>query len=84
MLIFVVKCDLTALHSVVCVSCGPLCHSLYSVCTDIAQPAVYPALILFPASVLPVSDGMADQENRLSYILINPSPDTRLELHDVV
>ncbi|XP_028268815.1 potassium channel subfamily T member 2 isoform X2 [Parambassis ranga] len=29
-------------------------------------------------------NGMADQENRLSYILINPSPDTRLELHDVV
>uniref|UniRef100_A0A8C7VG93 Potassium sodium-activated channel subfamily T member 2b n=1 Tax=Oncorhynchus mykiss TaxID=8022 RepID=A0A8C7VG93_ONCMY len=34
--------------------------------------------------VLPVSDGMTDQGNRLSYILINPSPDTRLELHDVV
>lgn len=29
-------------------------------------------------------DGMTDQGNRLSYILINPSPDTRLELHDVV
>uniref|UniRef100_A0A667XUI5 Potassium sodium-activated channel subfamily T member 2b n=1 Tax=Myripristis murdjan TaxID=586833 RepID=A0A667XUI5_9TELE len=29
------------------------------------------------------SDGMTDQGNRLSYILINPSPDTRLELHDV-
>ncbi|XP_056144407.1 potassium channel subfamily T member 2 [Lampris incognitus] len=29
-------------------------------------------------------NGMTDQENRLSYILINPSPDTRLELHDVV
>uniref|UniRef100_A0A8C9ZUT2 Potassium sodium-activated channel subfamily T member 2b n=1 Tax=Sander lucioperca TaxID=283035 RepID=A0A8C9ZUT2_SANLU len=28
--------------------------------------------------------GMTDQGNRLSYILINPSPDTRLELHDVV
>lgn len=27
---------------------------------------------------------MTDQGNRLSYILINPSPDTRLELHDVV
>uniref|UniRef100_A0A8C4DWP9 Potassium sodium-activated channel subfamily T member 2b n=1 Tax=Dicentrarchus labrax TaxID=13489 RepID=A0A8C4DWP9_DICLA len=35
-------------------------------------------------SILPVSDGMTDQGNRLSYILINPSPDTRLELHDVV
>uniref|UniRef100_A0A3Q3E270 Potassium sodium-activated channel subfamily T member 2b n=1 Tax=Hippocampus comes TaxID=109280 RepID=A0A3Q3E270_HIPCM len=30
------------------------------------------------------TDGMTDQGNRLSYILINPSPDTRLELHDVV
>uniref|UniRef100_A0A8C2E5B9 RCK N-terminal domain-containing protein n=1 Tax=Cyprinus carpio TaxID=7962 RepID=A0A8C2E5B9_CYPCA len=29
-------------------------------------------------------NGMTDQGNRLSYILINPSPDTRLELHDVV
>ncbi|XP_062386989.1 LOW QUALITY PROTEIN: potassium channel subfamily T member 2 [Sardina pilchardus] len=29
-------------------------------------------------------NGMTDQCNRLSYILINPSPDTRLELHDVV
>uniref|UniRef100_A0AAY5EPB1 RCK N-terminal domain-containing protein n=1 Tax=Electrophorus electricus TaxID=8005 RepID=A0AAY5EPB1_ELEEL len=28
--------------------------------------------------------GMTDQGNRLSYILINPSPDTRLELHDIV
>uniref|UniRef100_A0AAR2JN85 Potassium sodium-activated channel subfamily T member 2b n=1 Tax=Pygocentrus nattereri TaxID=42514 RepID=A0AAR2JN85_PYGNA len=27
-------------------------------------------------------NGMTDQGNRLSYILINPSPDTRLELHD--
>uniref|UniRef100_A0A3P8S9A7 Potassium sodium-activated channel subfamily T member 2b n=1 Tax=Amphiprion percula TaxID=161767 RepID=A0A3P8S9A7_AMPPE len=31
-----------------------------------------------------VVNGMTDQGNRLSYILINPSPDTRLELHDVV
>uniref|UniRef100_A0A8C5BTQ6 Potassium sodium-activated channel subfamily T member 2b n=1 Tax=Gadus morhua TaxID=8049 RepID=A0A8C5BTQ6_GADMO len=30
------------------------------------------------------TDGMTDQGNRLSYILINPSPDARLELHDVV
>lgn len=52
--------------------------------TDVAQPALYPVPILFPASSLPVSDGMTDQGNRLSYILINPSPDTRLELHDVV
>ncbi|XP_035381231.1 potassium channel subfamily T member 2 isoform X2 [Electrophorus electricus] len=29
-------------------------------------------------------NGMTDQGNRLSYILINPSPDTRLELHDIV
>uniref|UniRef100_A0A672IBX0 RCK N-terminal domain-containing protein n=1 Tax=Salarias fasciatus TaxID=181472 RepID=A0A672IBX0_SALFA len=29
-------------------------------------------------------NGMTDQGNRLSYILINPSPDARLELHDVV
>ncbi|XP_035252902.1 potassium channel subfamily T member 2 isoform X1 [Anguilla anguilla] len=34
--------------------------------------------------VVPVSDGVTDQGNTLSYILINPSPDTRLELHDVV
>uniref|UniRef100_A0A3Q1EEY9 Potassium channel subfamily T member 2-like n=1 Tax=Acanthochromis polyacanthus TaxID=80966 RepID=A0A3Q1EEY9_9TELE len=39
---------------------------------------------LSPTGFLPVSDGMTDQGNRLSYILINPSPDTRLELHDVV
>lgn len=56
-------------------------------CMDVAQHAVYPVPVLFPASLtsfLPVSDGMTDQGNRLSYILINPSPDTRLELHDVV
>ncbi|XP_063796258.1 potassium channel subfamily T member 2 isoform X1 [Pseudophryne corroboree] len=29
-------------------------------------------------------DEMNDQQNTLSYILINPSPDTRLELNDVV
>ncbi|KAJ8373206.1 hypothetical protein AAFF_G00270390 [Aldrovandia affinis] len=29
-------------------------------------------------------NGVTDQGNTLSYILINPSPDTRLELHDVV
>ncbi|KAM5148315.1 potassium channel subfamily T member 2 isoform 3-T3 [Mantella aurantiaca] len=29
-------------------------------------------------------DEMDDQQNTLSYILINPSPDTRLELNDVV
>uniref|UniRef100_A0A3Q2C678 Potassium channel subfamily T member 2-like n=1 Tax=Cyprinodon variegatus TaxID=28743 RepID=A0A3Q2C678_CYPVA len=29
-------------------------------------------------------NGMTDQGNRLSYILINPSPDTRLDLNDVV
>lgn len=49
--------------------------------------AVHPVPISFPATViffLPVPDGMTDQGNRLSYILINPSPDTRLELHDVV
>lgn len=61
------------------------CHVTHRhVATDVAQPAVYPVPILFPASFLPVSDGMTDQGNRLSYILINPSPDTRLELHDVV
>lgn len=51
------------------------------------RTAVHPVPISFPASViffLPVPDGMTDQGNRLSYILINPSPDTRLELHDVV
>uniref|UniRef100_A0A672ICI1 RCK N-terminal domain-containing protein n=1 Tax=Salarias fasciatus TaxID=181472 RepID=A0A672ICI1_SALFA len=53
----------------------------------LAQPAVYPQPVLLPASrasLLPPSDGMTDQGNRLSYILINPSPDARLELHDVV
>uniref|UniRef100_A0A8C9SHM7 Potassium sodium-activated channel subfamily T member 2b n=1 Tax=Scleropages formosus TaxID=113540 RepID=A0A8C9SHM7_SCLFO len=29
-------------------------------------------------------NGMTDQANTLSYILINPFPDTRLELHDIV
>uniref|UniRef100_A0A8C1QX52 RCK N-terminal domain-containing protein n=1 Tax=Cyprinus carpio TaxID=7962 RepID=A0A8C1QX52_CYPCA len=38
----------------------------------------------FFCPALLMSDGMTDQGNRLSYILINPSPDTRLELHDVV
>lgn len=60
---------------------------VYCVCPDAAQSAVYPVPIFFlasPASFLPLSDGMTDQGNRLSYILINPSPDTRLELHDVV
>uniref|UniRef100_A0A8C1TJQ2 RCK N-terminal domain-containing protein n=1 Tax=Cyprinus carpio TaxID=7962 RepID=A0A8C1TJQ2_CYPCA len=38
----------------------------------------------FFCPALLTSDGMTDQGNRLSYILINPSPDTRLELHDVV
>ncbi|KAI4537095.1 hypothetical protein MG293_013298 [Ovis ammon polii] len=30
------------------------------------------------------NDEMNDHQNTLSYILINPSPDTRLELNDVV
>lgn len=75
------------LYKFVFLSCDSLQHGLYSACADVAQPAVYPVPILFPAlhtSFLPVSDGMTDQGNRLSYILINPSPDTRLELHDVV
>ncbi|KAK2540391.1 hypothetical protein Q9233_001263 [Columba guinea] len=29
-------------------------------------------------------DEMNDHQNTLSYILINPSPDTRLELNDIV
>ncbi|XP_034088161.1 potassium channel subfamily T member 2-like isoform X1 [Gymnodraco acuticeps] len=32
----------------------------------------------------PVSDEQNDHQNTLSYVLINPSPDTRLELNDVV
>ncbi|MEQ2162810.1 hypothetical protein GOODEAATRI_023752 [Goodea atripinnis] len=55
--------------------------------TGFTPPVLYPVLSLFPASLTsfpPVSDGMTDQGNRLSYILINPSPDTRLDLHDVV
>ncbi|KAG8132767.1 hypothetical protein E2320_010590 [Naja naja] len=35
-------------------------------------------------SLLPLVDEMNDHQNTLSYILINPSPDTRLELNDVV
>lgn len=31
-----------------------------------------------------VSDEQNDHQNTLSYVLINPSPDTRLELNDVV
>uniref|UniRef100_A0A8C7XC04 Potassium sodium-activated channel subfamily T member 1a n=1 Tax=Oryzias sinensis TaxID=183150 RepID=A0A8C7XC04_9TELE len=31
-----------------------------------------------------LQDEQNDQQNTLSYVLINPSPDTRLELHDVV
>lgn len=56
-------------------------------CTDVAQSVVYPLSVLFPVpltSPFPLLDGMTDQGNRLSYILINPSPDTRLELHDIV
>lgn len=33
---------------------------------------------------LSVSDEQNDHQNTLSYVLINPSPDTRLELNDVV
>lgn len=54
---------------------------------DVTQSGMYPLSVLFPvllSSSFPVLDGMTDQGNRLSYILINPSPDTRLELHDVV
>ena len=31
-----------------------------------------------------VPDELNDQQNTLSYVLINPSPDTRLEINDVV
>jgi len=31
-----------------------------------------------------IKDEMNDHQSTLSYILINPSPDTRLELNDVV
>lgn len=31
-----------------------------------------------------ISDEQNDQQNTLSYVLINPSPDTRLELNDIV
>lgn len=31
-----------------------------------------------------LSDEQNDHQNTLSYVLINPSPDTRLELNDVV
>uniref|UniRef100_A0A672ZC71 RCK N-terminal domain-containing protein n=1 Tax=Sphaeramia orbicularis TaxID=375764 RepID=A0A672ZC71_9TELE len=46
--------------------------------TGFSNPAVRMQL-----SLLYILYGMTDQGNRLSYILINPSPDTRLELHDV-
>ena len=47
------------------------------------SPGVGPDVLLL-TNPGPVADGMTDQGNRLSYILINPSPDARLELHDVV
>lgn len=31
-----------------------------------------------------VADEQNDHQNTLSYVLINPSPDTRLELNDIV
>uniref|UniRef100_A0A8C1UVB3 RCK N-terminal domain-containing protein n=1 Tax=Cyprinus carpio TaxID=7962 RepID=A0A8C1UVB3_CYPCA len=49
-----------------------LSPSGFSECAHLSSPSLL------------MSDGMTDQGNRLSYILINPSPDTRLELHDVV
>lgn len=33
---------------------------------------------------VPSADEMNDQQNTLSYVLINPPPDTRLEPNDVV
>lgn len=37
-----------------------------------------------PALSLPPTDEMNDHQNTLSYVLINPPPDTRLELNDIV
>lgn len=34
--------------------------------------------------VPPLADEMNDHQNTLSYVLINPPPDTRLELNDIV
>lgn len=41
-----------------------------------------PALPSIPSS--PPTDEMNDHQNTLSYVLINPPPDTRLELNDIV
>lgn len=40
----------------------------------------HPSPALFP----PLADEMNDHQNTLSYVLINPPPDTRLELNDIV
>jgi len=37
-----------------------------------------------PALSPPLADEMNDHQNTLSYVLINPPPDTRLELNDIV
>ncbi|KAG9337848.1 hypothetical protein JZ751_027499 [Albula glossodonta] len=55
------------------------CHTLLHVVLPVSYVVLPVSLV-----VVLVSDGVTDQGNTLSYILINPSPDTRLELHDVV
>ncbi|XP_059710464.1 potassium channel subfamily T member 2 isoform X6 [Haemorhous mexicanus] len=49
------------------------------------SPAGYgTAIQYFSSNISMVQDEMNDHQNTLSYILINPSPDTRLELNDIV
>lgn len=41
-------------------------------------------VLLLPKGDRSLPDEQSDHQNTLSYVLINPSPDTRLELNDVV
>lgn len=43
-----------------------------------------PAPLTLPIPFPPLADEMNDHQNTLSYVLINPPPDTRLELNDIV
>lgn len=43
-------------------------------------PSGHPSPALSPC----LADEMNDHQNTLSYVLINPPPDTRLELNDIV
>lgn len=58
----------------------PLGHP--SGCPSGVRQGAPPALPTIPFS--PPADEMNDHQNTLSYVLINPPPDTRLELNDIV